>query len=58
MVDLIKAKEHLTMEGMQKIVSIKASINRGLNETLKAAFPDTIPVSRPLSVNTEIPHPH
>ena len=42
---------------MDKIVAIKASINLGLNEELKLAFPDIVPVTRPLVENTEIPHP-
>lgn len=49
---MINAKEHLTMEGLHKIVSIKASINRGLNDELKVAFPNTIPTLKPLVVNT------
>ncbi|GAA4910298.1 hypothetical protein GCM10023405_35440 [Streptomonospora salina] len=57
-VDMINAKEHLTMEGLQKIVSIKASVNRGLTESLKVAFPNTIPALRSLSKNTDIPHPY
>jgi hypothetical protein len=40
-------KEHLTPEGLRKIVAIKASMNNGLPEGLKAAFPDVIPVLRP-----------
>src|SRR5436853_7797737 len=40
--DLISRKEHLTTEGLHKIVSIKASINKGLSTELKAAFPDVI----------------
>ncbi len=55
---MINAKEHLTMEGLQKIVSIKASVNKGLSETLKVAFPGTIPALRSLSVSTDIPHPY
>lgn len=38
-VDIINTKEHLTMKGIQKIVSLKASINLGLTDELKAAFP-------------------
>lgn len=57
-IDMINAKEHLTMEGLQKIVSIKASVNHGLTESLKVAFPNTIPALKPLSVNTDIPHPY
>ena len=36
--------EHLTIEGLQKIVAIKASMNRGLSDKLKQAFPNIIPV--------------
>jgi len=55
---MVNAKEHLTTEGLHKIVSFKASINRGLSETLKTAFPNTIPFSRSLVINTEISHPY
>jgi hypothetical protein len=44
---LISRKEHLTMEGLNKIVAIKASINKGLSSELKAAFPLITPVQRP-----------
>lgn len=37
-VDLIKEKEHLTMEGLRKIVAIKASMNLGLSYELKAFY--------------------
>nr|YP_010608735.1 hypothetical protein PNX16_mgp036 [Drechslerella dactyloides]WAN89815.1 hypothetical protein [Drechslerella dactyloides] len=53
---MVKAKEHLTMEGLQNIVSNKASINFGLTDELKAAFPNTIPALKSLAVNTKIPH--
>jgi hypothetical protein len=45
-VDLLNKKEHLTLEGIRKILSIKASMNNGLNETIKADFPNIIPVLR------------
>jgi len=51
---LILNKEHLTMEGLRKIVSIKATMNRGLSEELKAAFPKIIPIARPLVKNQKI----
>ena len=35
----IKNKEHLTDEGLNKLISLKASMNRGLTSELKAAFP-------------------
>jgi hypothetical protein len=49
--------EHLTKEGLRKIVAIKASMNRGIPDELKKAFPNTIPVPRPLVVNQEITDP-
>lgn len=33
-------KEHLIKEGLEKFVGIKASINKGLSDSLKAAFPN------------------
>jgi hypothetical protein len=57
-VEMVNAKEHLTIEGIHKIVSNKASINRGLTDELKVAFPNTIPALKSLAVNTEIPHPY
>ena len=36
--------EHLKKEGLQSIINIRASLNLGLSEVLKAAFPNTIPV--------------
>jgi hypothetical protein len=44
---MMKQKEHLTQEGLEKIVSIKASVNLGLPDSLKAVFPNIKPVSRP-----------
>lgn len=40
---LVKTGEHLTLEGLQKIVKIKASMNRGLSNKLTAEFPNTVP---------------
>ena len=47
-VDLLNRKEHLTIEGLQQIVNIKATMNRGLSDVLKKAFPKIITVQRPL----------
>ena len=44
---LIKNKEHITMEGLKKIVAIRVALNLGLTDKLKAAFPNTVPVFRP-----------
>lgn len=45
---IMKKGEHLTSEGLKAIMNIRASINRGLTPTLKEAFPDYVPVHRPL----------
>ena len=49
--NLIEKKEHLSMEGLLKIVSIKASMNQGLSSQLKEAFPNIVPAARPLILN-------
>lgn len=45
--ELIKRKEHLTIEGLKKVLSFKAVFNEGLPNQLKTAFPDIIPHIRP-----------
>jgi hypothetical protein len=57
-VDLINRKEHLTPSGLQQIVNIRASINKGLSSNLKAAFANTLPVQRPFIQNQIIPDPN
>jgi len=44
-------RSHITEEGLQKIISLKASMNKGLSCSLKAAFPNVVPVPRPLVLN-------
>ena len=48
--------EHLQKEGLQTIVNIRASLNLGLSQVLKEAFPDTIPVTRAINSSQVIPH--
>lgn len=56
---LVKTGEHLTLEGsLQKIVNIKASMNRGLSNKLTAEFPNTVPAGRSKVENPIIPDPH
>lgn len=38
----------MSLNGLLKIVGLKASINKGLKESIKAAFLNAIPVQRPL----------
>ena len=47
-IEIMERGEHLTIEGLHKIVAIKASMNLGLSDKLKVAFPDVVPVERPL----------
>lgn len=55
--ELIQNKNHLTADGLKEIVSIKASMNLGLSESLKTVFPNVIPVSRPLTIGQKIQDP-
>jgi len=50
--------EHTQIEGLRKILAIKTSMNLGLSEELKVAFPDTIPVPKPKVEDQEIKDPH
>lgn len=43
---IIKNKEHLTAEGVSKLVNIRASMNWGLPDYFKEAFPSITPVTR------------
>jgi hypothetical protein len=54
---LIQAKEHLTDLGLNKLVAIKASINRGLPSELKENYPSIEAINREVVVNNEIPDP-
>jgi len=55
---LIQQKKHLTKQGLRKIVAIRASMNLGLSDDLKTAFPKITPVSRSgvLYYNLKDPH--
>jgi len=57
-IKLMERKEHVTPEGLREILSIKASLNKGLPEKLKAEFPDVLPIARPLVVNQQIKDPY
>jgi len=53
-VEIIKNKEHLTEQGLVKLVSIRASINLGLSATLMNAFPNVLKLNRPLIKLTDL----
>jgi NADH:ubiquinone oxidoreductase subunit K len=50
-INLMLEKQHTNLEGIQKIINTRASINWGLSDQLKKAFPETIPVIREEKVN-------
>lgn len=56
-VDMLNCKEHRTIEGLHKIVAIKASINNGLSPQLTSVFSNIPKVSRP-SVQSQIIDPN
>ncbi|EUC27145.1 hypothetical protein COCCADRAFT_42033 [Bipolaris zeicola 26-R-13] len=45
-INLMLEKQHTNLEGIQKIINTRASMNGGLSDQLKKAFPETIPVIR------------
>ena len=45
--DIISNKEHLTKTGLDKLVSLRSVLNKGLSERLQLAFPDIKPALRP-----------
>lgn len=52
-------KEHLIMEGLAKIVNIKASMNFGtISETILSLFSKIEPINRPERKNLTIYHPY
>ena len=59
-VDIKESGRHTTLVGLQEILNIRASMNKGLTEELNIAFPKTIPVVRPLVSETDqiIPDPY
>ena len=56
--DLMEKKEHLTKEGLNKIVGIKEQNNWGLSPSLSSAFPNRIIVQRPLVKDQTIENPN
>jgi len=57
-VELMNTKDHLSLEGLNKIVNIKASMNLAHSETLKSEFKIFIPVDRPILLTKNIPNPN
>lgn len=56
--NLIMRDLHLTQSGLREIVAIRASMNRGLSDKLKVAFPNVKPAKRPLVKNKNVKNPY
>ena len=57
-INILNLKAHSNIEGIYKIINIKAAMNWGLSDTLKTQFPTALPVYRPLVSYEGIPHPN
>ena len=57
-IEIIKHKQHLNINGLREIVNLKASMNQGLSHKLKVSFPNTIAVTRPKIRISETPDPN
>jgi hypothetical protein len=54
---IIQRKEHLSSTGLKAIISRRASLNLGISDELKVAFPETLLVERPLILDQYIRDP-
>nr|YP_009262040.1 LAGLIDADG endonuclease [Chrysoporthe austroafricana]AMX22115.1 LAGLIDADG endonuclease [Chrysoporthe austroafricana] len=57
-VEIMVGGDHLNLKGLQEIVNLKASLNLGLSDKLKAYFPEALPAVRPVFNVSSIPDPH
>lgn len=51
---IMKQGEHLTVSGIQAIINIRATLNKGLTPLLMEAFPSTVAVPRPQVNNIDV----
>lgn len=56
--EIIKKKQHLTQDGFQKILAIRASMNKGLPPALQAIFPNITPINRPGVLDSKVSDPN
>lgn len=52
------AKLHLTNDGFKEILSIRASMNLGLTDKLALAFPNIIPIKKPIIEDLNVQDPN
>jgi hypothetical protein len=53
-IEIIYNKNHLSIEGLQQIINIKAAMNKGLSDELKSNFINLNIVKRPLIITKNI----
>ncbi len=56
--EIIKQREHLTEKGLLSLIGLKSSLNWGLSDSLKEAFPNVTFVDRPEYKFNGIPDPY
>ena len=56
--DIIKVKNHLKDDGFNVILRIRATMNLGLTDALKTAFPHISPVARPIVKGLVVQNPY
>jgi hypothetical protein len=56
-IDKMNNRDNLTSDGIQEILNISSSLNLGLSEDLRVAYPNNVLVPRRL-VDEVIPDPH
>lgn len=52
--NMILNKEHLTTEGIQKIIATKSLMNEGLSNELKSTYPNYTELIKPTLSNKDI----
>jgi len=57
-VELMNKGNHLTINGIQQIINLKASMNLGLSDLIKSEFSTINPIQRPIINSTTILDPH
>jgi hypothetical protein len=57
-IELILLNKHSDIQGLNQIINIRSSMNNGLSDKLKLAFPKFKPVERPSIINESIFDPY
>lgn len=57
-IDKMNEKKHLNLKGLEEIINLKASLNNGLSNVLKEAFPNVNFVNRPVIALKKILNPY